>query len=121
MSDDYVNPFERGLATMMDRIGYRTRKPTGPYRHIERVEVHLSSRNEKNEIGNLIIDPMADFEIMAVLVVKYLGQIADHWPTAEPLDKPGQRELYDAASLVNVLLFQLRRDRAAQVSTQRPR
>jgi hypothetical protein len=80
-------------------------------RSIESVQVHMATVPDGSGRTGLIVDPLrdGDFELMGVLTVKYLEQIADHWPTDEPLDKEHQRELYDAASLVNVLLFQLRR------------
>lgn len=82
-------------------------------RSIESVQVHLSRNSSDSGTGRagLIIDPLRDanYELMAVLSVKYLEAIADHWPSAEPLDRRRQQELYDAASLLNVLLLELRR------------
>lgn len=104
---------------MDQRIGFRSPASTNPatsQRWIESVQAHLGSRGKDGGIQKLIIDPLADFEIMAVLTVKFLEKIADHWPTGEPLDKARKRELYDAASLVNVLLLELRRSRTSDES-----
>ncbi|HTG95761.1 MAG TPA: hypothetical protein VL866_24385 [Pyrinomonadaceae bacterium] len=80
-------------------------------KNIEQVTVRISSRTNDGVVSELLIDPLRDDpEIMAVLTVKYLEQIADHWPTSEPLDRKCKQELYDAASLINVLLLELRRE-----------